>query len=214
MNRQLLSIGFAAATAFCGEAIAQQAQFVQSLGELSSVFSCFYECKPGPLVNNVATWQEVTTLKLANQSNRFMVASILLLDGNQRIRARTATSLSGEDLDEVNVCRTLQQGGIVPPEQGLIEVLLTAQPLPPLPPGGSVPDVQPEFGSYGWMKNLLGKFFVTENEPFRGRVIGIAKAECRLAPLSVTSIPIILSKVITQQPPEVQAILIEGTADE
>jgi hypothetical protein len=213
MKRQLLYVGFAAATVFHGEAIAQD--FVQSLGELSSVFSCFYECKPGPLVNNVATWQEVTTLKLANQSSRSMFANILLLDGNERIRARASTFLSGEDLDELNVCRTLQQGQIVPlPEQGLIEVLLTVGALPPLPPGGSVPDVQPAFGAYGWMKNLLGKFFVTENEPFRGRVTGIAKGECRLAPPSVTDIPTILVKVITQQPPVVQPILIEGTADE
>jgi hypothetical protein len=64
------------------------------------------------------------------------------------------------------------------------------------------------------MKNLLGKFFVTVDEPFNGRVIGLAKAECRLAPPSVTDIPTILVKVITQQPPVVQPILIEDTADQ
>lgn len=188
----LLSFGM-----FCGQAGAQVD--IASLGEQSLVFSCFYECKAGPVVQGIPTWQEVTTLMLANQSNRQIGAALVFLNGNERIIAASGVTLTPEDLDEVNVCRTLFAGGVAPPPAGLVEVVLN--------------DPTGVGGVYGWVKNLLGKFFVTVDEPFEGRVTGVAKTQCRLVPPSVTTPNEIFGKVAAQQPPPplVNPVLVEAT---
>lgn len=199
MKHLVLSAAVAAALGMSGQAIAQQA----SSGEASSVFSCFYECAPGPVVNGSPTWQEVTNLMLANQSNRLMFARIVFLNGNERMIAQTVTELSPLDLDEVSVCGTLWQ--LPPPAQvppaGLIEVVLTNS------------QGQFEVGTYGWIKDLLGKFFPNVPEPFANKVTGVGKTQCRLAPPGVIQPSELVSTIQQQNPPSVPAVLVEGTAD-
>ena len=202
----IMSLGLVAAAGFSGQIFAQQV----SLGEASSVFSCFYECKPGPIVQGVPTRQEVTSIVLANQSNRDILAQIVFLDSNQNIIAWAVQPLSGEDLDEFNVCSTLDRATPSVPQIGLIEVILLETPPGPTGVGGT-----PTVGVYGWIKNLLGKFFITDPEPFNGRVTGIAKTECRLVPPTVTTFDQIQEKIATQVPPPelVDVELIENSFD-
>lgn len=194
----LLSLSFVVIPTLCGRALAQEA----SLGEASSVFSCFYECKISRAAVAAPYWRETTTLMLAKQSNRLITAQIVFLNGNEKMIATTSILLSGEDLDELNVCRTLQANDVPVPQAGLIEVVqfdsLTGLPT---------------VGAYGWVKNLLGRFLVNQDEPFAGAVTGIAKTECRLAPPKVITVDEILRKVEIQKPQPVKPILIEGTAD-
>lgn len=166
----------------------------ETVGEVSPVFSCFYECKQ----NSANTsWLELTTLMLVNPSRNSLTAQLVFFDGNERPIARSSTNLSPQDLDEINVCDTLNQKNqagqpviaAVPPA-GVIEVVLTF-------PGTSFP----LGGAYGWVKNITGTFKKTVAEPFPlgkiggGTVTGIAKTECRL----------VGSNVITPQ--EIQQIL-------
>jgi hypothetical protein len=71
------------------------------------------------------------------------------------------------------------------------------------------------FGAaYCWVKNVLGKFVVTENEPFKGRVDGLAKTQCRVVPFFAgESLSDFNEQLALQNPPRVDPILIEGTAD-
>ncbi len=62
------------------------------------------------------------------------------------------------------------------------------------------------------MSGPRGKFFVNVDEPFDGRVTGIAKTECRGVPLSVTAPAEIQALFLAENPPFVSEILIEGTA--
>jgi hypothetical protein len=86
MKGLFLSIGVATAMALGGQASAGVGPPVG--GEASSVFSCFYECKPG---SRLGTWAEVTTLMLVNQRapidepplNGGFFADLAILDGNQ-----------------------------------------------------------------------------------------------------------------------------------
>jgi hypothetical protein len=212
MKGLFLSIGVATAMALGGQASAGVGPPVG--GEASSVFSCFYECKPG---SRLGTWAEVTTLMLVNQRAPIgappliggFFADLAILDGNQNIIAVAGTFLSAEDLDEVHVCRSLQAaqdaGLPVPvPEAGLIEVVLSENLEAAF-------DDPYAFGGYGWVKNLVGKFFTTVDEPFRGRVTGIAKTECRLVPIIVTTPDEIFEKVREQEPPPINLVVIEGT---
>lgn len=166
-------------------------------GEASPVFSCFYECKE----EDQKKWQEVTSLMLINQSADLnLLVEVLFVDGNENPIAKTATLLSPEDLDEINVCETLNQTGIAVPSAGVIEVVLS-QAGTTLPVGGA----------YGWVKNLLGKFKKGVAELFEGKVSGIAKTECRLVGPNVVTHGRIRAKA--QQAPMVDPILIEGTGE-
>ena len=167
----------------------------ETQGEFSTVFSCFYECKEGKAMG---TWQEITTLMLVNQSARQNVtAHILFFDGNERAVATTETILSPHDLDEINVCVSLDAGlgGLVPPA-GVIEVALS-----------------PTGGVYGWVKNVIGRFPRFEPEPFRGRPTGIAKTQCRLVGPNVVTPQDILEKIRTRDVHRIKPILVEGTAE-
>ena len=121
----------------------------ETRGEVSRVFSCFYECKPSGLQG---FWQEITTLMLVNQSATFPItAEVLYLNGNERPIASNRLELSPLDLDEINVCSTLENGlgafGV--PQAGVIEVVLS-----------------PAGGVYGWVKNLTGRFNRLQPEPY------------------------------------------------
>lgn len=111
---------------------------------------------------------------------------LAILDGNQNLIAHTAVSLRESDLDEVNICRTLElakEGNIIAtvPEAGSIVGIV----LPEL--GGPTP-FEGRAGVSAWVKNVLGKFFTNVNEPFEGRVTAIAKARCERMPPSVASL--------------------------
>ena len=170
----------------------------ESSGEVSPVFSCFYECK---LDKKGGNWLEMTSLMLVNQSARLgLRADILFVNGNQQPIARTATDLSPLDLDEVNVCVTLDKAGLGVPPAGLIEVVLSV-------PGQNVP----AGGAYGWVKNVIGKIPRDEPEPFHGKVSGVGKTSCRVVGPNVVRPEDILQRSVGV--PVVNPVLIEGTAE-
>ena len=89
MRRLLMSIGFVTAAAFSNPAIAQAPP---SGGELSQVIACFYECKPGPTVQGIPTWKEITTLMVMNMNSGVpdpavdsRLINTIFLDGNQNM---------------------------------------------------------------------------------------------------------------------------------
>ncbi len=89
---------------------------------------------------------------LVNQSATFPItAEVLYLNGNERPIASNRLELSPLDLDEINVCSTLENGlaafGV--PQAGVIEVVLS-----------------PAGGVYGWVKNLTGRFNRLQPEPY------------------------------------------------
>ncbi|MDQ2697029.1 MAG: hypothetical protein M3Z21_16955 [Pseudomonadota bacterium] len=220
--RHLLSaLGGAAALAASGQAGAQTEPGQFSTGEFTQVFSCFYECKPGPTVAGVPTWQEITTLVVVNQNadetvtggtdNGRRVINIKYLGANQNVLGASrgagvpdvndfGLDLSSGDLDEINICRTLEADpriGAVP-EIGLVELYVAA--------------ATPGAGVYAWIKNLLGKFFVTENEPFAGSVKAVAKTECRLVPPEVATAGQVAAQFFASGAPgDVPIILVEGS---
>ncbi|MCG8358101.1 MAG: hypothetical protein MI920_21255 [Kiloniellales bacterium] len=206
MRRVLLAAGFLAVASFSGQAAAQAPP---SGGELSQVFACFYECKPGPVVQGVPTWQAITTLMVMNMNSGVpdpvadtRLVNVIFVDGNENILGSSrgpglGLNLSPEDLDELNVCRTLQANGLPVPQAGIVEFYVAGGD-----PGGV----------YAWVQNLIGKFFVTVDEPFAGRVTGIAKTECRQVPLEVSTPMEIAQKAIASgAPQDVQLILVEDT---
>jgi hypothetical protein len=168
-------------------------------GEVGSFLKCFYECKAGPDVQGVATYQEITTIMLTNQSPDPRVADVFYFDGKEQCIAHSSIDLSPVDLDELNVCHTLESGGLVPPPAGLVEIIV------------SDPLIGPADGVYAWGKNVLGKFRTDNPEPFEGRVTGIGKYECRVVPIEVRPDEAVANAC--QEPLEVVAILVEETAD-
>lgn len=193
MNKKILSSVIIGLSFLGGQAVAQQAPLPQgSGGEVSPIQVCFYECKP--VSGRTDAWQEVTTLMLTNQSPNLLVAQLTIMDGKQNPIARTNTLLSSLDLDEINICRTLRAAGIPAVlSAGLVEIEFISQ-------GAYAP-----LGGYAWIKNLVGKFFVTVDEPFQGMVTGIAKTECRVVPPEVSA--------GHPSAPEISPVLIENTQD-
>jgi hypothetical protein len=166
----------------------------ETTGEVSPVFSCFYECKPHRFSN--AFWRETTSLMLVNQSTRqTLTAQVVLLDGNENILAIAPTQLSPLDLDEINICETLDQTGVPVPQAGVIEVVLQ--------PGWG--------GAYGWVKDMVGGFKKGRPEPVDGFMRSVGKTECRLVGENVTT-PF---EILTMLDPAlfVSPVLIEGTDD-
>jgi hypothetical protein len=195
----LCSVLLALITAVGAPALAQEPAEVDSLGEVSRHQLAFYECKPGPAVGGVATWREVTTLMLAaptRESTAFVAVgvTVIFFDGNANPIAQVINSVKHGDLDEINVCRTLHAAGISVPQAGLIQMFSSLTGLR---------------GYYCWVKNVLGKFFVTENEPFKGRVDGIAKTQCRVVPPSQVDVSALGQAVSVA--PLANQILVEGT---
>jgi hypothetical protein len=176
----------------------------ESSGEVSRIFSCFYECKMDRTSTGVLRWTEVTSLMLVNQSvKRPITADILFVDGHERPLARSRTALSPLDVDEINVCATLDDAGLFPvpaaagfsPLAGLIEVLLS-----------------PAGGVYGWVKNATGKIPRTRDDPMSGAVTGIGKTECRLVGPNVVT-PAELEQVLAVTPAVIPPVFIENTGE-
>jgi hypothetical protein len=176
------------------------AQFAPpSGGELSSFVKCFYECKAGPDVQSEATFQEITTLMIANQSFEDRTAQAFFIDGEEGCIAQALMDLTPLDLDELNVCHTLEAAGVGVPEAGLVELVI----------GDPIGD--PAEGVYAWGKNVLGKFRVSNPEPFQGRVTGLGKYECRIVPFETGVESAIQSHCVGA--PQIQPILVEQTDD-
>ncbi|HXK25855.1 MAG TPA: dockerin type I domain-containing protein [Myxococcota bacterium] len=169
-------------------------------GERAALLKCFFECKPGPTVQGEATFQEITTLMLTNESPNPRVADIYYFGGRQQCVAHSTLELSPVDLDELNICHSLVLGGVTPPLAGLTEILVTD-------PATS----SPGDGVYAWGKNVLGKFRQDNPEPFEGRVIGVGKYECRLVPYEVGAQQAVVSKC--QAPVQVNPIQVEATGE-
>ena len=115
----------------------------------------------------------------------------------------SSIELSSVDLDELNVCHTLEFGGLVPPPAGLVEILVSDPMIPGVPADGV----------YAWGKNVLGKFRADNPEPFEGRVTGIGKYECRVVPVEVRAEEAVANACQINPPLEVPAILVEDTED-
>jgi hypothetical protein len=166
----------------------------ESTGEVSQVFSCFYECKRDPLGTD---WLEITSLMLLNQTPDItIIAEVLVIDGNERPVGKFRTRLSPLDLDEINICATMDQSlpqNLVPPA-GLIEVTLT-----------------PTGGAYGWVKNVMGRFRRTNFEPFGEgqRPTGVGKTECRLVGPNVATV----QKLRAITAPPLRRVYIENTGE-
>ncbi|MBI4640639.1 MAG: hypothetical protein HY731_08095 [Candidatus Tectomicrobia bacterium] len=182
---------------------------VESRGEVSPVFSCFYECKQERTGRN-PRWLELTTLMLVNQSRDRLAAQIVFFNGREAPIAKTSTILSPQDLDEINVCETLNRGGVQVPSAGVIEVVLGV-PVPT--PVGTAPAFLPKGGAYGWIKNISGKFSKSVDEPFQGTVTGIAKTECRVVGPNVITAKEILTIFNRTDIKPINPRLIEDTAD-
>lgn len=166
----------------------------ESAGERSTLLACFYECNP----DRRDRWKEVTSILLANPGREPLHGVAAYYDGNQNLVAQSPLVLEADDVDELYVCRTLNEGGVTPPRAGMIHVSFSAGP---------------EAAIYGWVKDWLGKFPERKAEPLDGFVIGLAKTQCRVVPPSVNSAEEIAAKVQAASPPVVEPRLIEGTAD-
>jgi hypothetical protein len=192
-----------------------------SSGEVSPLQSCFYECKQAYLPTRLGIRGfvfEDTLLMLVNESPfEFLDAQVLLMDGNETPRAAFRTQLSPEDLDEVNICRTFERAGIVPPPAGVIEILTTAT-ITSLPEGGA----------YAWIKEVLGRRLdyvilptaptlshlrLTANDvlvdPIPGnpevivkqlhqRITGLGKTQCRITPPEVYGGPTGIQQILAK----------------
>jgi len=119
------------------------------------------------------------------------------MDGNENPVAWTKTELSPLDLDEINVCASLDDGaGAAVPSAGVIEVILS-----------------PTGGVYGWVKNVLGRFEQFEPDPFKGSPTGIAKTQCRVVGPNAATPRQIRQELDSKRVREIRPILIEGTAE-
>ena len=180
-----------------------------------SVLTCFYECKPLPTGSG---FQEVTTLMVTNSASpiagavtdRF--ANVIFVDGNEKVLAKTRLRLSPRDVDELNVCATLEIGIGFAPSAGLIQIATSLDPV------GNSPDNTEAVDT--WMKNLLGRFRPASPddpstfEPFQsGRVTGIAKTQCERQFDNLVNSEILVNDPEAAEAPSVEAILIERTQD-
>lgn len=201
MHRARIGILVATAIGFALPGFAQTTTYAPSGGVSSPILTCPFECKPGAVVQGEATFDEITTLQLANHGQVTRPARVLIFDGRSIAVAVTEVSLAPRDLDEINICHTLTAASISPPPAGLIEVVLPDE-LGATGPSGLV----------GWVKMLNGKFFANVPEPFSGRVDANGRAECQAAPVpSVASTTSVLAAAASA--PVVTATLVESTAD-
>ncbi len=151
----LLAVGFVATLGWARVAAAfDPALDKYTSGEVSPVQSCFYECKQAqratisqPTVVLDGTILEDTLLMLVNESpTENLLSFVMLLDGHQAPQLVFMTRLSPLDLDEINICRTFERRGLVPPQAGVIEILTV-----------DAVTNQPEGGVYAWIKDLAAK---------------------------------------------------------
>lgn len=186
---------------FASSAAAQTATYSPTGGLSSPVLTCPFECRPGPLVQGQATFDEISALQVANQGELTRSARLVIYDGRSNAVAVIDLSLTPRDLDEVNVCHALEAASITPPEAGLVQVVV------PDAPGFTSPS-----GLAAWIKILSGKFFADVAEPFSGRVVGNARIGCEATPVpAITSPDDVLASAVGA--PTIPVTLVEGTDD-
>jgi len=145
----------------------------------------------------------VTTLVLENQNAiQDINATVIFLDGHQNMIAQSLVPLSHEDVDMINVCRTLKNATIPVPRGGAVEVILR-----------NPQDTADAVGVYGWVKNFVGKFFTTQNDPFAGMIEGVGKTQCRITPPNVATVAEIQAQLTAQNPPIVAPVYTSDTGD-
>lgn len=188
---------FAAASS----AMAQTTLYSPNGGSSSPILTCPYECKAGPTVQGSATYQEITTLQVANHGRITRSASILIFDGQSNPVATIGLNLTPQDLDELNVCRSLEAAAITPPSAGLLQVVLT-----------DTAGITEPSAVFGWIKILNGRFFANVSEPFSGRVVGNGRTECQSAPVPGTTDPA-YALARAASAPTIPGVLVEATAD-
>jgi len=177
-----------------------------SLGEMGGILACFFECKPG---EEEGTWQEITTLLLANLEARSAMVGNLALIVRGGVTGPAIgvieDTVGALDLDEIHVCRSLEAAGVAVPSAGRIDVVQRNLV--------TVPDFRP-LRIYGWMKNVIGVQHRDVNEPFstENRVSSIGKTECRIVPL-VSSSEVEDRLEATSGLPRFPPVLVEGTLD-
>lgn len=177
-----------------------------------SVQQCFYECKRDITGLRFA---EVTTLMIANENQPLTLGDhverhstrMVILDGQENVIAVTGTKLSPRDLDEINICATLQQtAGIVVPSAGLIQVAtLDHTGTAGVPKDGD--------GVAIWMKNVVGRFTPNQPEPFLGKVSGVGKTACKKVDPSIVTATRLLADPEVLAAPQLPPVLIEQTKD-
>ncbi len=150
-----------------------------SSGEQSSLKTGFYSCKPGKRAN---TWKEVTTLTVLNLTSRIVgnadnnrnKAILILLDAQGNFLSGSFLTLSKRDMDEINICKTLQDARITVPKTGMLYLT----------------DL---FGQvHAWRKNYSGRFFFNKNDPAAGRVVSVNESELRVvSPAVESALPVI-----------------------
>lgn len=182
------------------QASAASAQLVSTGAESSTMLSCFYECKPGPDIQGEPTYRAITTLLLVNNGEFEENVDVNFIDGNSNVIATTDVHLAGSDLDELAVCATIESiTGSPPPKAGIIQI-------------GNYDDFldQQTSGVFSWVKSVSGKFFASKPEPFDGRVVGIAKTECKYVAVPEVSSPPRIDAA-GQAAPNGPPILVEDT---
>jgi len=119
--KKLFALGAAAGSVILsGGALAQQAP-VASIGEVqNNIVACFYECRNG---TDPSWWQEVTTLMMAKAGSDEGPVRLWFLDGQSQFLARSELGVGIRDVDELNVCRTLQKASINPPATGMVLIV-------------------------------------------------------------------------------------------
>lgn len=205
---------FAVSTTFCAAWMGAQPVSAQ-LAELPEVLACFYECKPVRVSAGVIPqhWMETTTLMVANENPPVVdasgahmathVAHMLILDGNEKPLLHTATKLTGWDLDEVHVCRTLRKAQVAVPPAGLVQIAI--EPLAPS-------DVVYGGGVDVWIKNLLGRFPYVADDPFvSGTVTSLGKTNCEKVPPQVANKS--FDHILRTNAPQAAPVLIERTSE-
>ena len=178
------------------------AQLPSTGAESSNLMACFYECKPGPEVDGQPTFSEITTLMIVNNGRETESADVFFFDGRENAVAGTKVELSPSDLDELQVCATIQSiTGAQPPQAGLIQIVHR-----------TAFEQQRPSGIFSWVKNVGGEFSSRNPEPFDGRVVSIGKTECKYVPVPEVNDPGNVLEM-TSNARAGDAILVEDTDD-
>src|SRR5215471_1829634 len=107
MRHLLLALGVIAVITGCSQATAQELFGVESLGEKCLVLTCFYECQAAPGPTTFTFWNELTTLQLANISDRPIDVAVTFFDGQAHPVATTSFSLQKEKHANLHACETV-----------------------------------------------------------------------------------------------------------
>lgn len=148
-------------------------------GESSAVQSAFYECKQKSKTPVVKTSEDTLLVLVNEHASTTLCACVVLNDGHGAAIAKGVTTLSGMDVDEINLCSlvgAIPAGGFT----GSVEVVTVTGACPY---AGSL-----QGGAYGWIKDVA--YTGTKKDaanPFSAAVKGLGKTELRVTPAGVES---------------------------